>query len=957
MSYFHRYALPITAALLLATPAVAQSPAARKAPAAKPASTAVRTAPADLNRAIPFDPAVKVGRLPNGLTYYIRRNAEPKNRAELRLVVRAGSILETEEQRGLAHFLEHMAFNGSKNFPKNELVNFLQTSGVRFGADLNAYTGFDETVYELPVPTDSARVFERSLQILEDWAHNLSFDPDEIEKERGVVLEEARLGRGAQQRMREKFFPLILNNSRYAERLPIGKEEVLKSFKPATIKQFYADWYRPDLMAVVAVGDFDPAQVEQTIRQKFGRIPAVKNPKPRTTYPIPPHKGTKVAVVTDPEQPNTVVQILYKRPEAKERTLYDLREGLKRALFNAMLGDRINELTQQADPPFLFGFSNYGEFLGEVDAFSSYVVAKDGNVERAVSAILSENARVERFGFTATELERAKKNLQKAVERAYRERDKTKSSSYVGEHVDHFLHGDPSTGISFYFDFIKRYLGGITTGDVNNLAKQFITPDNRAVVIMGPEKDKEKLPTEAQVLALVNNASRELTAYVDKALDKPLLPDLPVGSPVASERTIKEIDVTEWTLRNGVKVVLKPTNFKNDQILFTGSSFGGTSLYPNEDFESARFASTLVGLGGVGAYSQVQLEKYLSGKSASVFPFISENAEGISGSTTPEDLETALQLLYAYFTAPRKDADVVKGWLSNQRSALQNQLATPTPQKVFQDTVQSVLGNYHFRRLPITPARLDRVDLDRALAIYRERFANAGDFTFFFVGNFKEKDIRPLLEKYLGGLPAMNRPESYRDLNIRAPKGKVSRTVFKGLEPKSTVQLIYSGDFEWSPENTVQVDALAEALEIRLIEKLREEESSVYGVSVAGNYGKVPAPRYTFRISFGCAPENVEKLIEATQAEINALKEKGADPKNIAKFRAETRRETEIQLKENNFWLGYLTNQYTNGDDPKEVLREDEYLKAVTPESTRQAANRYFGDNLIRLVLMPEKGK
>ncbi|GAB3250795.1 insulinase family protein [Larkinella harenae] len=945
---------------LLATGASAQQPvkkAPKKTPApAKtlPAKAVAAGIPAELKQAIPLDPDILVGKLPNGFTYYIRKNTEPKNRAELRLVVNAGSILETDDQQGLAHFLEHMAFNGTKNFPKNELINFLQSSGVRFGADLNASTGFDETVYQLPVPTDSARLFERAFQILEDWAHNVTMAPEEIEKERGVVLEESRSGRGAGQRMREKYFPLILNKSRYADRLPIGKDEIIKTFKPEVLQRFYKDWYRPDLMAVVAVGDFDVAQVESMIKEKFGRIPAVPNPKPRLKYPIPPHKDTKVAIVTDPEQPNTMVQIIYKRPEIKSKTLYDVRQAIKRLLFNSMIGNRINELTQQSDPPFLAGYSNYGSFLSDQDAFSSYVIAKDGDVTRAITAILDENARVDRFGFTDTELDRAKKQYQKTVDRIYRERDKTRSSIYVSECVEHFLHGEIPVNITVYRDFLNKYLPGITVGDVNNLAKQFITPENRAVVIMAPEKDKAKLPTEQQVLALVDKTGQNLTAYVDKTLDKPLLPTLPVGNPVTSEKEIRDISATEWTLRNGIKVILKPTDFKNDQIIFSANSPGGTSLYEDKDFESARFASTLTQMSGIGDYNQIQLGKYLTGKTVNVAPYIGETTEGISGSTTPDDLETALQLVYAYFTAPRKDVDVIKGFLSNQKSFLQNQLATPTPQKVFQDTVQSVLGAYHFRRLPLTPNRLDQVNADRAFAIYKERFADASDFTFFFVGNFKEKDIKPLIEKYLGGLPVTNRKENYRDLGIRIPAGKIEKTVVKGLEPRITVQLVFSGNFVWNAENTTQIDALAEALELKLTETLREEESGVYGVSASGAYGKIPAQRYTFRIGFNCAPENVDKLVNRTLAEIEKLKQNGADPKDIDKFKAETRRETEVQLKQNNFWLAYLANQYFNNDDPAEILHEAEYLKQVTPESTKQAANQYFGKNFIKLMLVPE---
>ena len=936
--------LLLSATLGIGQPAPKAKPVLKKQPASGTLSTP-----------IPLDPAVKVGVLSNGMTYYIRKNAEPKNRAELRLVIRAGSVLETDNQQGLAHFMEHMAFNGTKNFPKNELVNFLQSAGVRFGADLNAYTSFDETVYELPVPTDSARVFRGAFQILEDWAHNATLDPVEIDKERGVVLEERRLGRGAGQRMRDTYFPALLNNSQYAKRLPIGTEQVLTTFKPEALRQFYQDWYRPDLMAVIAVGDFDVSIVEGIINEKFSRIPAVKKPKPRTTFQIPSHQDTKVSIVTDPEQPNTVVQVIYKRPEIKEKNLNDLRESIKRGLFNTMLGNRIQELTQQANPPFLGGYSNYGDFLGNLDAFTSIAVAKEGNVEKAIRAVLDENARVKQFGFTTTELARAKQELLTNVQQAYTERNKTRSASYVSEYVQNFTDKAPYTSIEFYYDFLKKELDGIKLPEVNTLVDLFIHNDNRAVIVMAPEKDKDKLPTKEQILSYVNEAGKDLTAYEDKTLNSPLLATQPTPSPVVSEKKVGDIGVTEWTLKNGVKVVLKPTDFKNDQILFSANSFGGTSLYDLNDFQSARFSSTLATMGGTGAYNQVQLGKFLSGKQVSVSPYVGELSEGVSGSAAPKDLETALQLMYSYFTQPRKDADVVTGFLSNQRSALQNRVSTPTPQQVFQDTVTVTLGSNNPRRQPLKPDDLDKINLDRALQIYQERFANAGDFTFFFVGNFEPETLKPLVEKYLGGLPATEKTEQFVDLKIRAPKGEVSKTVYKGLDPKASVQLVYSGDLNWSPETTTQLDALAEVLEIKLIEKLREEESGVYGVSANAAYAKYPESRYTFRISFGCAPENVEKLIAKTGELINDLKQKGAVPTDIAKFKAETQRETEVQLKDNRFWLGYLQNQYYNGDAPDEVLHEDQQLAKVTAESTKEAANRYFGPNYIRLVLMPEK--
>ncbi|MPR34945.1 M16 family metallopeptidase [Salmonirosea aquatica] len=911
----------------------------------------------DLSKPIPFDPNVKKGQLSNGLTYYIRKNAEPKDRAELRLVVKAGSILENDEQQGLAHFMEHMSFNGTTNFPKNELVDFLQKTGVRFGADLNAYTGFDETVYMLPIPTDSAGLLEKGLQVLDDWAHGALLATDEIDKERGVVLEESRSGRGAQQRMRDKYFKMILNNSRYADRLPIGKDDILKNFKPEVLKQFYQDWYRPDLMAVIAVGDFDPAEVEKIIKDKFGSIPMPKSPKKRTEYTIPLDGATNVAIVTDPEQAQNVIQVFYKQPEFKEKTLKDARTNLTYGLFNGMMGNRMQELTQQADPPFLFGTGSYGGFLGDLDAYTSVALAKSTEgVERALTALLTENSRVQKFGFTESELDRAKKSLLNGIERSLKEKDKTRSDNYVQEYIDNFLNEGAATGIEFYADFVKKELDGIKLEEINKLAGQFITDKNRAVVILGPEKAKDQLPTEAKVKELLASAGKDVTAYVDDAVDTPLLPAEPKGTKVVSEKKLDEkLGITELTLGNGVKVLLKPTDFKNDQILFEATGKGGTSLFP-KDLETDAFASYLVSSGGVGTYSQTQLQKYLAGKTVSVNPYLSELTEGITGSTNPQDLETALQLVYAYFTAPRKDAAVVQGILTNQRAYLENMMKTPTPEKVYSDTLTAVLTSNDPRRRPMTPERVDKVNLDRALEIYKDRFKDASDFVFTFVGAFKVDEIKPLIEKYIGGLPSTDRDDTYDHPNIFPPKGRIEKTIYKGLEPKSRVTMVYSGEYEYNPENNVQIEALQEVLQIKLIESLREEESGVYGVSVSDKTDKVPSGHYRYVIQFGCAPENVDKLVKRTMEEVDKLKKNGAEAKDIEKFVAETRRKTQVDMKTNPFWLSYIDTSLFIDEDLNEVFDEEKHLKEVTVASTKAAAQKYFNDeNFIKVVMMPEK--
>ncbi len=904
---------------------------------------------------LPLDPSVKVGKLSNGFTYYIRKNMEPKDRATIYLAVKAGSVLENDDQRGLAHFMEHMSFNGTKNFPKNELVSYLQKSGVRFGADLNAYTSFDETVYQLPLPTDSADVFKNGMQIMRDWAQDATLDPAEIEKERGVVLEEKRLGKGAGQRMQEKYLPLIFNNSRYAQRLPIGTEEVLKGFTPATIKQFYTDWYRPNLQALIVVGDIDVAQVEQMIKDKFSDLKSPAKEKPRTKYTIPLLNKNQFIAVTDKEFPVTVAQVYIKHPETTIKTTKDLRDNMIRSLFNQMMNARFTELTKQGNPPFIQGGANISGFLAGLDIASAYVVAKPGELENGFKAVYTETEKVKKFGFTQTELDRSKLSYMTAQENAFKEKDKTKSDNFVQEYVQLFLEGTASPGIVYEYDFYQKNIAGISLAEVNNLAKQYLTDENRDVIIMAPEKDKDKLPTESAVsewITAVKNSN--LTAYKDDVSDKPLLAKKPVAGKVVDEKKIDDINVTELTLSNGVKVILKPTDFKNDEISFSGFSPGGTSLYSDADYQSAVAAATIISRSGAGEFNALQLPKLMAGKTAFVGTFISERTENVFGSTTPKDLETALQLTYLYMTAPRKDSSIFKGFIAQQKGSLANR--GNDPNSVFQDSVSAVLGNYNVRRTGPSIAKLEQINLDRAYDIYKERFGDAGDFTFTFVGNFDVATIKPLLEQYLGSLPSAKRKEEAKDLGITTPKGKIVKEFNKGVEPKASVRLVFSGPHNYNKTDNNALDALAEVLTIKLIERLREEEGGVYGAGARASYNKYPKERYSFNISFGCGPENVEKLIASTLDEINKIKKDGAQATDIAKFVAEDTRTTETQLKDNGFWMSYLTGQYQNNEDPKEILTYLASLKNITPESMKATANKYLsGENYIRLVLMPEK--
>lgn len=903
---------------------------------------------------LPLDPNVKTGKLSNGFTYFIRRNTEPKERAQLYLAVKAGSILENDDQRGLAHFMEHMSFNGTKNYPKNALVDYLQKSGVRFGADLNAYTSFDETVYMLPIPTDDSVVFNNGMQIMREWAQNATLDINEINKERGVVLEEKRSGKGAQERMQNKYLPIIFNNSRYSNRLPIGTEEVLKNFTKESLLQFYQDWYRPDLQALIVVGDIDVARVEQIIKDKFSDLKNPEKPKERTEHDIPLIDKNQFIAVTDKEFPVTVAQVMIKHPEKEVKTKADLRDNMIRSLYNQMLSSRFSELSKQANPPFIQGGSNISGFLAGLDVASSFVVAKPGELEKGFKAVWLETERVKRFGFTETELSRAKQSFMTSIESAYKERDKTPSESFVQEYLQYFLNGEASPGIEYEYNFYQKNMEGIKVADVNELSKKYLTEVNRDVVIMAPEKEAANLPDEAMVNKWIQEVqNQDIAAYVDDVSDKPLIETKPVAGKIVSEKKIEELGVTELTLSNGVKVVLKPTDFKNDEISFNAFSPGGTSLYSDEDYQSAAYASAIISRSGVGAFNSIQLPKMLAGKNAFVSPYISERTEGISGSTTPKDLETALQLAYLYFTQPRRDSSIFQSMITQQRGALANRSSDPNA--VFSDTVAAVLGNYNIRRTGPTVEKLEQINLDRAYSIYKERFADASDFTFTFVGNFKVEELKPLLEQYLGSLPASNRKESDKDLGIVPPKGKIVKKVYRGQEEKSTTRIVFTGDYTYSEANNNQLNALGEVLQIKLIERLREEESGVYSTGVRVNYTKYPRNRYSVTIAFGSGPENVEKLISATMDEINKIKQKGAQQVDVDKFLAEERRTTQLQLKENSFWVGYLAGQYQNQEDPKHVLTYLEDLKEVTPQSLKVAANKYLGgENVIQLILMPE---
>ncbi len=829
------------AGLLLAAPAgTALARQAPKPPAARPAPMSVIPLPSASEK-VPIDPRITIGRLENGLRYYIRRNPRPAKRAELRLVINAGSVLEEDDQRGLAHFVEHMAFNGTTHFQGQEITGFMESIGMQFGPNLNAFTTFDDTTFVLQVPTDRDDILEKAFLILEDWAHNVTFDGREIDKERGVIVEEWRQGRGASARLQDKLFPIVLEGSRYADRNPIGTKESVESFPHERLKQFYRDWYRTDLMAVVAVGDFDPPAIEALIRKRFGPIPAPVGAKPRPAYPVPDHPGTRYAIATDPELPAASLTIFNKLPIREQSTVLSYRERIIDHLYAAMFNARLNELSQRADAPFIGAGVDRGIFVRTKEVAMLSAMTQPDRIARALDALVTEAARVEHHGFTASELEREKRNLLRVYDQALAEKDKDESAPLAAEYIRNFLTDESLPGIAWEHQMHVRFLPGITLAEVNALAKQWNGDHSRVIAVSAPQKPGLAVPTEAELAAIVKKASGSaVTAYVDNVPDAVLLAEPPAAGAIAAEKAIPEVGVTEWTLSNGARVVLYPTTFKQDEVYFRAISPGGASLVPDSDYVAAATAAQVVSAGGLAGFDAVTLDKVLAGKVATVLPFVEESFEGLAGGGSARDLETLLQLVYLRFTSPRADSTAF-GVMQEQVTSLAANRRSD-PDTLFEDTVSATLWQNHFRKRPLSDDLIKEMSLEKSLAFYKDRFADAGDFVFVFAGSFDPAAIRPLVARYLASLPTTGRKESWKDTRITTVRGVVEKVVEKGLEPQSRVRVVFSGPFRWDPDQRVLLHLLGQILEGQLGAVLREDQSGTYGVKVTTASDKVPTP-------------------------------------------------------------------------------------------------------------------
>jgi zinc protease len=821
---------------------------------------------------LPLDPQVRRGILPNGFTYYIRHNETPKGRVVFNLIVKAGSILEDQDQSGLAHFMEHMSFNGTKHFPKNKLVDYLQKNGLRFGADINAYTGFDETVYQLPL-TNNMAVLEKGLLIIRDWAQEATLNPDEINKERGVIIEEKRTQTGASQRMQEKYTPMLFNNSRYAFRNPIGTDSSLHNFPPSAINRFYKDWYRPNLQGIIAVGDIDVDQMEKMIKNSFSSLKNPDHERPRTNYRIGLNGKNGFMILKDPEMNSTVAQIIIKHQAPEMKTAAEYKQAVIARLFNMAVAQRFKVLHTGDSAQVLRAGASISPLMGGLDKLGVNIVAKPGKLQEGVVTVWTEIERIRQFGFSTRELELVKQLYRNSMSNALSEKNNISSDSYVQEYIAHFLRGDLAPGIETEYKLVMQFLKEITISDVDILARTYIRTDNTDIIIMAPESSD--LPDEITFKSWMSSVHvrnhSELSKQTPEDI-KPLLRLQPVPGKVVSMTTSKD-GITKMILVNGVQILLKPTTFKNNEILFSGFSRGGTSVYNNIDYQPAKNAASIVSAAGAGNYGHKALEDYLLGKEMAVQPFISDLSQGVSGGSNSNNIGAALELAYAYLTEPVKDKALFNQMISRTKISLASQ--ENNPDRIFQDSIKAIMGNYNVRRMPLNVKKIDEINFERVYEIYKERFADNSGMTFTFVGNFKIDSIRPILEKYLGGLPAAGINGAFKDPHIGFPAPGINKVIKKGVGSKASVELFFRGTFDYTLKERLKLEALKGILELRLTERLREQEHGVYSPAVNLDMNKIPQQEFTLAIAFECAPENARNLIRATLDEINKLKQHG----------------------------------------------------------------------------------
>ncbi|MBL7711652.1 MAG: insulinase family protein [Chitinophagaceae bacterium] len=909
---------------------------------------------------IPLDSKIRTGQLPNGLKYYIIQNRKPEHKIELRMVVNAGAILEDKDQLGLAHLMEHMNFNGLAHFPQNEVVHYLQSIGVDFGADLNAYTSFDETVYILPIPSDDKKKVDQGFQIIADWSGAALLENGEIDKERGVVLEESRLGKGADDRMMKKWLPEYLNGSLYADRLPIGDDELLRTFKYDVLKRFYKDWYRPNLQAVMVVGDIEPAEAERLIKEKFIGFKNPANPRPRPeNFEIPTRTASKAMVLSDNEAPYTMIQIIgNSKKKVSATTEAEYLDDTRESLFNAMISARMEELKNSANPPFVFAYGGVSRgWARGWENFQLFAICGSEKIKDATEALVREALKVKKFGFTAAELERAKASVMANYEKMYNERDKTESRIKVDELVRHFLTNEPVPGIEWEYNTIRNKLAAISLTEVNQWKDRIDIDKNYFALVT--TKTAAGLPTDANLKSFVDEALKtEVVAYQEKALPSTLLEKQPVNGKIVKEEKDAAIGTTTWTLGNGAKVTYKYTNLKNDEVLFSAYRFGGSSVYPGADYQSADYCNNVVDEMGYGRFSNTDLQKFLSGKTVNVNTYVDLNNDIVSGRSSVKDFETAMQLLYLKCTAPRIDETAFSSFKSRQVQMIAQMKSDP--QSYYGDTLNKYMYHSNPRNKEIPdPADFDAIRLNNAVGFYNKRFNTANGMNYFIVGSVPENSCKLMVEKYIGGLGNEAVENKSKDVGLNAIEGTNSFTIKAGTEPKSMVNEMSYFYTPYNQKDELELTLLAEVINNRITDIIREKMSAIYGGGAALRLQKFPKEKFMMQSYLPCGPENAEKVKTAFWEIVNDCKKPG----NITADELTKATETSIQkyktgIQTNNFWLATLSKYQQFGLPLDNINNYESRVKSVKPEALTATANKYLNSkNVLHALLMPEATK
>ena len=916
-----------------------------------------------------MDPLIRYGKLENGLTYYIRHNEMPKERAEFYIVNKVGSLQEEENQRGLAHFLEHMAFNGSKNFPsKKGMQEYTESIGMRFGENLNAYTGFDETVYMLMnVPVTREGIIDSCLLILHDWSSFLLLEEEAIEKERGVVREEWRTTSTAQMRLWEQQLPKMFPNSKYGTRMPIGTIDVINNFKRDELVAYYKKWYRPDLQALVIVGDIDVDKVEEKIKSMFADIPSPVNPTPREPVLVPDNKTPLASIATDREMTNTQLTIYYKHdklPEILKGTIADIITGYTQNIISLIMMERFSDIVQKPNPPFVAAnaFDEDYSVSKTKDAWTSIAIVKPGELERALNALAVETERVKKFGFTEAEHERAKEQILKMYDSMYLDRDKQENSSFAGEYIRNFTEDEAIAGIEVEYELIKQIAPSFPVEGINQYVMQLFNENkwyNLVISLVGPEKEDITYPSENELIAMYLYATEDnVEENEDEVISKILIPELPNPGKIVSEKEDPIFGgTTVYTLSNGVRVAVKKTDYKEDQILMTATSPGGTSMFKDDkDIWNIKVVNTAAMLGGLGEFSENNLRKALAGKNVSCNAGLGISNENFNGSASPSDLKTLFELIYLQFTGIRMDEDAYASFKERYSSYLEG--LQVSPQVVFSDTLNGVIFNDNPRNSRIKASDFEKVDYHRMIEMYKERYSDASDFVFTFVGNVNKDSIRPLMEQYLATLPSINRKEKPDEKQVVPfQKGKIKKHFPLEMEtPKSTVSLTYSGYMPYNLKNVINAQLLNQALDLVFTEKVREEQSASYGVQTYITMNPFPAGRTSIQILFDTDPEKRDNIIEIVKSEIERMAKDGPSETDLLKSRSNLLKGRVEMTQKNDYWLDIVDAYYYRGFDGHTDFNK--IAESITTEDIKSFAKKFLGQgNEIEVVMYPTANK